>query len=216
MGGSRKEMTYFDARAKDWDSDPRKVDRAQTVAEAIRNSVPLTSNMTALEYGCGTGLLSFALQPHLGRITLADSSIGMLEVLRGKIDASDIQNMHPVRLDLSDDPLPAERYDLIYSLMTLHHIPDTLQILKAFNAILRKPGILCLADLDKEDGSFHGARFDVHNGFDRKELARMLEQAGFGNIRFTTVYRMAKEVDGNKRTYPLFLAVTDKSTVEKA
>ena len=73
-------MTSFDERAKDWDSDPKKVERARVVAEAIRKAIPLEHSMKALEYGCGTGLLSFALQPDLGQITLADTSQGMLDV----------------------------------------------------------------------------------------------------------------------------------------
>ena len=58
-------MTNFDERAKDWDSDPKKVERARVVAEAIRAAIPLSKEITALEYGCGTGLLSFALQSDL-------------------------------------------------------------------------------------------------------------------------------------------------------
>jgi cyclopropane fatty-acyl-phospholipid synthase-like methyltransferase len=54
-------VTNFDERAKDWDSDPLKVERARIVAEYIRSVLPLRPGMSALEYGCGTGLLSFAL-----------------------------------------------------------------------------------------------------------------------------------------------------------
>ena len=75
-------MTDFDSRAKDWDEAPGRVERANAVAAAIREQVRLSQTMTALEYGCGTGLLSFALQEELGPITLADSSNGMLDVVR--------------------------------------------------------------------------------------------------------------------------------------
>src|SRR5512141_572797 len=148
-------MTNFDQRAKDWDSDPKKVDRARAVADAIRKAVPLSTEMKALEYGCGTGLLSFALQSDLGQITLADTSQGMLDVLGEKIASAKVPNMHPMRLDLSADPLPAERYDLTYSLMTLHHIHDTDDILKKFHSLLESGGYLIAADLYKEDGTFH-------------------------------------------------------------
>jgi len=50
----------FDKKAKTWDEDPQIVLRAQKVATHIRKGVPLNSDMSALEYGCGTGLLSFA------------------------------------------------------------------------------------------------------------------------------------------------------------
>ena len=81
-------MADFDSRAKDWDEVPGRAQRADAVAAAIREQVPLSRTMTALEYGCGTGLLSFALQAELGLITLADSSSGMLEVLGKKLPAA--------------------------------------------------------------------------------------------------------------------------------
>jgi Methylase involved in ubiquinone/menaquinone biosynthesis len=203
-------MTDFNLRARDWDSDPLKVERARKVADAIRKNVRLTPDMTALEYGCGTGLLSFALQSSLGSITLADSSAGMLEVLREKIAASGIHNMNPLRLDLATDPLLDQRFDIIYSMMTLHHIVDTRKVLADFYTLLDQPGKLFIADLDREDGSFHGAGFDGHNGFDQAELTADLEQAGFGQVRFSTVYEMVKEVGGKPRSYPLFLMVAEK------
>jgi ubiquinone/menaquinone biosynthesis C-methylase UbiE len=199
-------MTDFDARAKDWDEIPVRAERARAVAEAIREGVKLSPATSALEYGCGTGLLSFALQPSLGPITLADSSTGMLEVLRDKIAASGARNMTPIQLDLSIDPLPAGKFDLIYLLMTLHHIPDTADILKKFFALLEPAGHLCIADLDKEDGSFHDYEFVGHTGFERKGLEKSLVQTGFTNVRFTTPFAMKK----GTRVYPLFLAMAEK------
>ncbi|HTX92634.1 MAG TPA: class I SAM-dependent methyltransferase [Anaerolineales bacterium] len=199
-------MTHFDEEAKKWDDIPVRAERARAVAEAIREQLPLTPSTSALEYGCGTGLLSFALQPYLGSITLADSSTGMLEVLRDKIAASGAKNMQPVRLDLASDPLPAEKYDLIYLLMTLHHIPDTATLLRKFHALLHPGGHLCIADLDKEDGSFHDYEFVGHLGFERKALEKTLQQAGFAEIRYTTPFAMQK----NGRTYPLFLAIAER------
>jgi predicted TPR repeat methyltransferase len=104
----------FDARAATWDDDPTKVERAQRVADAIRRSVPLARTMRALEYGAGTGLLSFILRPDLGDITLADVSQGMLDVAAGKIAAAREPAMRAVRLDLLADPLPPERFDIVY------------------------------------------------------------------------------------------------------
>ena len=199
-------MTNFDERARDWDLDPKKVERARVVAEVIRNTVPLSREMKALEYGCGTGLLSFTLQPDLGEITLADVSEGMLDVLSEKIDRVGVTNMHPVRLDLLSDPLPAGRYDLTYSLMVLHHIDNVKKVLSGFHDLLVPGGTLLVADLDKEDGSFHtDGSTDVHPGFDRDELQRMVEQAGFGNISFTTAYEIKKKIGNEEKVFPVFL-----------
>ncbi len=195
-------MTDFDARAKDWDSDPLKVERARVVAEAIRAALDLRPGLTALEYGCGTGLLSFFLRDDFASITLADTSVGMLEVLSDKIKAAQTATLHPVRLDLASDPLPADRFDVTYSLMVLHHIPDTDGILRKFRQILNPGGWLVVADLDQEDGSFHtDGSTDVHLGFGRNALQRRVEAAGFAEVNFSTAYTIPK----NGREYPVFL-----------
>ena len=198
----------FDDRAQTWDADPVKQERAEAVATALRRQIPLSPAWQALEYGCGTGLLSFALRADLRRITLADSSPGMLEVLREKIVASHIANMTPIQLDLTSDPLPEQRFDLIYSLMTLHHIPDTEAVLRDMHTLLRQPGYLCIADLDSEDGSFHGMDADVHQGFDRQGLTEKAERAGFRNISFSNVFEIHKGQP--ERIYPVFLMTAEK------
>ena len=184
-------MNEFDHKASHWDA---KLVRVSERKPWRRHSdrAALTLNMTALEYGCGTGLVSFALQPYLGHITLADSSSGMLAVLREKIAASQVQNMTPRSLDLTIDPLPTERYQLIYTLMTLHHIPDTVRMLRAFYALLDTPGYLWVADLDTEDGTFHEDEFHGHLGFDRAALSAQAREAGFQSIAFSTVFQDAQ------------------------
>ncbi len=203
-------MNVFDQKAAQWDAKPVNLARAQAVADGIRAAVPLSSHMTALEYGCGTGLLSFALRADLGPITLADSSSGMLNVLRDKIAAANVQNMQPIQLDLMVDPLPAEHFQLIYTVMTLHHIADTDRMLRTFYDLLDTPGYLCVADLDAEDGSFHQEEFHGHQGFDRVELAAQARSIGFTDIGFSTVFHMIKDIDGVNKDFPLFLMVTRK------
>ncbi len=193
----------FDARAATWDEDPGKRRRAEEVAAAIRARVKLSSDMRALEYGAGTGLLSFELADALGPIVLTDNSIGMLDVARAKIAAHCADQMTVRPLDLTIDPLPVERFDLIYSMMTLHHVPDTTSLLDKLRALLRPGGCLCIADLDAEDGSFHGADVAVHHGFDRNALETALRTVGFGDVQFSTCF----EIPRGERRYTVFLAV---------
>ena len=204
-------MTDFDARAKDWDSDPMKVDRARTVADSIRAMVDIHPGMSAFEYGCGTGLLSFFLQDEFASITLADTSQGMLEVLSDKIKAAKVANMHPVRLDLAVDPLPAQKFNVTYSLMVLHHLHDTDIILRKFYEILESEGWLIVADLDKEDGSFHtDGSTDVHHGFARNELQKRVEAAGFMEVHFSNTYEIKKDISNEQRSFPVFLMTARK------
>jgi ubiquinone/menaquinone biosynthesis C-methylase UbiE len=195
----------FDARAATWDDDPTKVARARAIADAMLREVPFDRSMVALEYGAGTGLLGFMLRDRIADLTLADVSDGMLEVAAKKIAATGDRHVRAVKLDLMSGPPPDRRFDVVFSAMTLHHIPDTQGILRRFHAVLKRPGFLCIADLDTEDGAFHGEGFDGHLGFDRDQLATKVRAAGFASVRFTTAYEMTKVVAGGQRTFPIFL-----------
>jgi ubiquinone/menaquinone biosynthesis C-methylase UbiE len=205
------DSAHFDSKARQWDENPVFQDRANQIAAAIVAAIPLNSTMRALDYGSGTGMLSFPLQEKLGHITLKDTSAGMLAVVEEKIAAWGIGNMSTRLMDLTAAPTPDERYDLIYSSMTLHHIPDTNAILKAFHTLLNPGGWLCIADLDQEDGSFHGIQVDVHHGFDRDALAAQAAQAGFADIRFSTVFEIEKTTEAGSRAYPVFLMLARRA-----
>ena len=198
----------FDARAKSWDDDPMKIERAQSVARAMLATARWFPGMQGLEFGCGTGQLSFGLRERFERITLADTSVGMLEVLQQKIAALGASNMHPVWLDENAESLKNQRFDMIYSLMTLHHIADVDSQLAQWALGLGEGGQLCIADLDAEDGSFHDGDPSVHPGFDRVELARRVASAGFDKIRFSTVFEIRKGTP--ERVYPVFLKKAEK------
>lgn len=202
---SQPVITDFDARAESWD-DAGKLKRATDVAAAIRRAVPLSRSMKALEYGAGTGLLSFCLRDELGPITLADSSAGMRAVAERKIAAANISNMRVIDLDLTQDPVPSDRYDLIFSMMTLHHVPDVPRVLADFRSLLNQGGWLCHADLDAEDGSFHGPEVDVHHGFDRRTVREWLISAGFTGVSVDDCC----DIEHGGHRYSIFLAACRK------
>ena len=201
---------HFDSKARQWDENPVFVERANKIAAALRAGIPLSRRMTALDYGSGSGLLSFPLKDELGHITLSDTSAGMLDVVREKIAAQGVGNMTTIQADLSATALPDTRFDLIYSSMTLHHVPDTDAILASFHAHLNPGGWLGIADLDEEDGSFHGIEVEVHHGFDREALAAKVRQAGFGEVGFQTVFEIEKDQPEGRRVYPVFLMLARK------
>ncbi len=208
---TRLDAAHFDAKARRWDDNPVFQERGHKIAEAIRQAVPLRRDMHALDYGSGTGLLSFPLKDELGSILMADSSAGMLEVAQEKIAAQGVQNMCTVQLDLLADPPPAQRFDLIVTSMTLHHVPDTDHILRIFHDLLNPGGHLCIADLDHEDGSFHGVEVDVHHGFDRDDLAHRAAGAGLSGVQFQTVFTITKKRESGSQDYPVFLMTAQRA-----
>ena len=197
----------FDERASEWDDDPKKIWRSQKTAEAMRQAGAIRPGMKAFEYGCGTGLLSFELKDELAAITLTDTSEGMLEVLQRKIAASGAQHMQALKHDLLTEAAPAGSFDLAYSLLTLHHVPDTDGVLRRLRDLLNPGGVLCIGDLDTEDGSFPGPEETVHHGFDRDARARQAEAAGFAKVRFDPVCELSKK----GRQYPMFLMTAERA-----
>ncbi len=203
---------YFDERAQGWDEDITKVQRAQAFASEIVNYIEPKSSYTAMEYGCGTGLLSMQLREKFTNITLVDTSAGMLSVLKQKIENGGILNFRPVLLDLQQQAAPIGSFNVIFTMMTLHHVADIPSLLVAFEENLQTGGYLCIADLVSEDGSFHAndPSFDGHNGFDRNFIASALEAAGFVVEKYAVFYSISKVVENQKRDYPLFLVFARK------
>lgn len=192
----------FDQEAATWDENPRRVRLAKAVAQTIAGRVPLSGAMDVLDFGCGTGLLTLKLQPSVGSITGADTSAGMLERLRQKVRDQALENVETILLRPEDGYALRGSYDLIVSSMTLHHVQDLASLFRQFREHLRPGGHLALADLDREDGTFHQEAGDVfHLGFERAGLRALLAEAGFVDLRDTTAF----EIRRNGRDYPVFL-----------
>lgn len=193
----------FDERAATWDDDG-KITRAQSVAATITATIGPTTSMSLLEYGAGTGLVAQFLAPHVGAVTLADTSMGMREVAQQKIDAGVLPPTTRLwDLDLATQDTPAEKFDLIVTVLALHHVADIPRTLAGFAALLAAGGRLCIVDLEAEDGSFHDHADDVAHGFGEAELSRDLAAAGLTSEYHHGIYQLDKE----GRDYPLFLAV---------
>lgn len=202
----------FDDEARNWDNDAAKVERARLLANEIRNFIKPDGSTNAFELGCGTGLLSFFLKDDFKSITMADTSPGMLEVLKKKIEEHHITNMHPVLVDVLKSKLDVEPVQVIYTLMTLHHIKDISPLLKTLHNMLLKEGYVCIGDLETEDGSFHAhhPHFDGHRGFDRKDLEQEFRQNGFEPVYYHTFYTLKRKVDNRLKEYPLFVLIGKK------
>ena len=202
----------FDKEAAQWDANPGRVKLASDVAAAIIRAVKLTTDMEVLDFGCGTGLLTLKLQPLVKNITGVDSSRGMLGALQNKIEMEALNNVLTQFVDFEKNEHATGSYELIVSSMTLHHVPDTLALFKEWFSLLRPNGCACFADLDTEDGSFHGDNTGVfHLGFEREKLQQFLHDAGFGDVRATTATSMSKEVAGQgMREFSIFLIAATK------
>ncbi len=205
----------FDTVAKDWDVNPKMIERANILANQLKEYFNFDNNtMTAFEFGSGTGLLSYHLRDSFKSITLADSSEGMVNVLKAKIANENITNLHPVLIDMPKNNLSIDKIDFVFTFMALHHVIEIDKLLKNFNSMLNDNGYICIGDLVSEDGSFHShdLSFDGHNGFDKEELTTLLAHNGFVVEHYKVFYEIEKEHESQIKKYPLFLIIAKKSS----
>lgn len=203
---SDKSVTLFDEAAASWDK-PIRVELARAVATAILDRIPFDRKQTAMEFGCGTGLVTALLAPHLQSVVATDTSAGMLRELESKIQAIKLTNITTRKIDLTRDPLPEERFQLIFSSMTLHHIENIGNLLRIFHTLLEPGGHIALADLEREDGTFHSDHTGVvHLGMESGELLAWGKEAGFIDLTVKTAHVIRKEGnDGKEHEYPVLL-----------
>jgi len=200
----------FDRKAADWDKKRMRRELASAVSPAI-TKLPLNRNMLALDFGCGTGLVSIPLAGKIGEIIALDSSAGMLEVLDEKLRSQKITNIQTLCAEIENAKLP-ESFDLIFTSMALHHIALIEPVLQRFSELLKPGGTVAIADLDAEDGSFHkpGSE-EKHHGFDRATLEENLLRLGFSASTYSTVHTIKKTMkDGSFRDFTVFLATAKK------
>jgi len=205
-------MERFDTKAKEWDNNPDKVIRAKKFAKEIIAFIPSDKTDNALEFGCGTGLLSFELKDTFNTITLVDTSRGMIDVLKEKITDLNVANFKPVMANLLEEKTNISNIDVLYMLMTLHHINDLDKAFEVFKNIISTNGYICIADLVEEDGSFHAPElnFDGHLGFSKEELSVKLADYGFEMEYYSVPHTIEKQQASGLKKYPLFLMIAKK------
>jgi tRNA (cmo5U34)-methyltransferase len=199
-------MNEFDRKALDWDKNKMHIERTIAIADRLKKLIQENPARKAMEFGAGTGLLSFYLKDMFSEITMMDSSREMLKMAEQKMQTEDHSKFKTLFLNLEKDQYDGDPFDIIYSQMVLHHIRDIHAIIKKFYHLLTPGGMLAIADLYEEDGSFHDGDMNVHTGFDPEKLKSILIQEGFHNIQIDPCYIIRKEVSADKiREYPVFL-----------
>jgi tRNA (cmo5U34)-methyltransferase len=203
-------MSEFDIKANNWDKNNVHLERSRTIANQMKQLIPFKPGMKAMEFGAGTALLSFVLQDLFDSVLLIDSSQEMIRICNEKIAAINSDHIKALQIDLETEDLE-DKFDFIYSQMAFHHIIDIAKMIHKFYHLLDEIGILAIADLFPEDGSFHGEGFTGHRGFEPELLEGIMWKVGFRSVHHITSYVQKKiEPDGKLKEYPVFLIIAKK------
>ena len=200
-----EQRDFFAAKANDYDKEESRTQNVDNIGQSMLKHVSFTKEMRIMDFGSGTGLLLTQIAPFVGEITAVDISASMNGVLKSKVAAIGCP-LQILEMDLTKEPLES-KFDAIISSMTIHHIEDVKALFKKFYSLLEDGGLIAIADLDKEDGSFHTEDTGVfHLGFDRGEFLSIAADAGFRELEMHDASVMEKPA-GN---YPIFLLTGKK------
>jgi len=154
---SQAELDKFGALANRW-WDPDGPQKALHVLnpvrlQYVRDRVRL-SGATALDVGCGGGLLSEALARAGARVTAIDLAPELVKVARLHTLESGVQVDYQVK---PVEVLAAERpgsFDAVTCMEMLEHVPDPAAIVAACATLLRPGGRLFLSTLNRTPAAF--------------------------------------------------------------
>ncbi|MEA3553008.1 MAG: class I SAM-dependent methyltransferase [Campylobacterota bacterium] len=194
----------FDTLAQQWDSKPQRVESAMKFVDYIKSNINRDiASFNILDYGSGSGLVSFGFAEDVSSITGLDYSIGMVDRYNQKAKILEFNHLNAKQHNINEEDLEHNQYDLVVTNMTMHHIKDISNFIKILKNSLTKGGSLYISDLITEDGKFHSKGNDgvEHLGFDEETLYEEFIKYGFKNIEFKILQTIKKE-QGN---YPIFV-----------
>ncbi len=205
-------MSIFDDMAHTWDDKPDRLERTRVVASRLREVLDFDGVEAGLEYGCGTGQLSFALSDLLPHCLLVDTSVEMLKTAeRGIADRKLPWDTERRNFATRSTDHPEHIADVMFCMQVLHHVDDLATTLANMAKALRPGGQLALLDLPSGSAGFHrGTQHDPADnphlhGLDRGELEESLGKAGFTDVTWHEEIELPRGDDDGVETYLLFL-----------
>jgi 2-polyprenyl-3-methyl-5-hydroxy-6-metoxy-1,4-benzoquinol methylase len=115
-------------------------------------------------------------------------------------------SIEPICQDIIQTPLETI-FDGMVSSMTLHHVEDLKAFFTTINKNIKEEGFIAIADLEKEDGTFHSDNTGVfHFGFTQEDLCKIVEECGFKEISYEQINTIQK----SHRDFGIFLLTARK------
>lgn len=205
-------MNKFDQAAQAWDEKPGRIEMAEKTALEISSRLPEDTSGSALDFGCGTGLLSFLLADKFAEIAAIDSSSGMIDVFKEKLSSGNYAHITPYCLDIVTDKICLSEINVVFTAMALHHVQNVSAVLKNCCSIMAPGSVFYWIDLIEEDGSFHSADEEIgHKGFSQEDVEAYFSGAGFELVEYSIFHKLNREINsGEFRDFPLFIATGRK------
>lgn len=184
MGNTDK----FESIANIYDTSER-IQIAKVASDAIREYLVDSKDKTAIDFGCGTGLVGMNLLKDFKFMLFLDTSKNMINQIEHKISSSHIQNADTLCFDLEKYSISDLHADYVFMAQVLLHINDVELVLSRLYDALNIGGHLLIVDFNKNEEIVSDM---VHNGFDQGELINLMTKIGYRDIQTKTFYTGSK------------------------
>jgi ArsR family transcriptional regulator len=194
---------FFASAAAEWDRLRDDLFGSQFYWRALLALLP--STWTVGDLGCGTGAIAAALAPHVAQVIGVDASDEMLEAAARRL--TDHSNVVLRRGSLESLPLDDATLDAATFVLVLHHLPSPAAALTEGRRVLKTGGRIAIVDMaPHEHEEYRQQMGHVWLGFSEDQVRRLLEQAGFGDVRYLPLL-----VDTEAKGPALFVASAEKT-----
>lgn len=150
----------------------------------ILRLIPKYTIPIAVEPGCGTGWVSIELIKKAKKLICIDQSSGILQKAKERFNSEDLKKIQFISSSMEQIPLKDNYADLIVYSMALHHVPNVSLALQEGYRILKKNGILIIAELEHHTIEEMRKNFaDFWLGFYPEDLKNELTNLNFKNIK---------------------------------
>ena len=114
----------------------------------------LKTGMTVCDMGCGNGFHTLQIAQLIGKsgqVLAVDVQVGMLTLLRKRMEDQGIENVVPILGSYHNPRLPTNSVDLILLVDVYHEFSHPEQMLESMKRCLKKDGLLVLVEFRAED-----------------------------------------------------------------
>jgi len=135
------------------------------------------------DLGCGTGAMSAALAPFVGRVVAVDNSTAMLAAAKRRLNGATTVELR--RGDLEQLPLVDGELDAAVLTLVLPYLSDPGRVLREVARVVKPGGRVLVTDLLPHDRETYRQQLGHHwLGFSEPQLTGWLDAAGFTDLRF--------------------------------
>jgi ubiquinone/menaquinone biosynthesis C-methylase UbiE len=145
MTRQQKERSIWDRLSGSYDRNTLRAYRDAYDLSIQKTLALVQPDQQVLDIGCGTGILSLGIAPHVKRVMGVDISPQMVAVAQGKAAAQGVSNVDFKEMDGYTIPFASESFDHVLLFNILHVVKEPSRLLKEARRLLKPAGSLISA-----------------------------------------------------------------------